>query len=98
MLTGDPESRPRITELKFEGSKSKSRFAAPCATSSSAPTTPHDAVEQFSIGKLENLGARRPEEFDLQELHDHLDTLEWVSDTECEAYGLDAARISSLRQ
>lgn len=57
----------------------------------------HAASEQFSIGELEALGARRPEEFDLQELHDRLESVAWVSDAEFEAYGLDPARIAELR-
>ncbi len=57
----------------------------------------HAASEQFSIGELEALGARRPEEFDVQELHDRLESVAWVSDAEFEAYGLDPARIAELR-
>jgi hypothetical protein len=57
----------------------------------------HAASEQFSSGELEALGARRPEEFDVQELHDRLESVAWVSDAEFEAYGLDPARIAELR-
>jgi hypothetical protein len=57
----------------------------------------HAASEQFSSGELEALGARRPEEFDVQELHDRLESVAWVSDAEFEAYGLGPARIAELR-
>ncbi|MGW4984811.1 nucleotidyl transferase AbiEii/AbiGii toxin family protein [Streptomyces mirabilis] len=57
----------------------------------------HAARHLYSAGELEGLAARRPEEFDLQELHDRLESLEWISDAEFEAYGLDAADITELR-
>lgn len=43
------------------------------------------------------MGARRPEEFDAQELHDRLESVAWVSDAEFEAYGLEPARFTELR-
>ncbi|WP_062650858.1 nucleotidyl transferase AbiEii/AbiGii toxin family protein [Streptomyces maremycinicus] len=58
----------------------------------------HAARHLYSIGELENLAARRPEEFDLHELHDRLESLEWVSDAEFEAYGMDTAGITELRR
>jgi hypothetical protein len=57
----------------------------------------HAARHRYSTGELESLAARRPEEFDLQELHDRLESLEWISDMEFEAYGLDTAAITELR-
>jgi hypothetical protein len=57
----------------------------------------HAARHHYSTGELESLAERRPEEFDLQELHDRLESLDWISDAEFEAYGLDAAAISELR-
>lgn len=57
----------------------------------------HAARHHYSTRALERLGERRPEEFDLHELHDRLESLEWISDAEFEAYGLDAAAISGLR-
>ncbi|WP_413755205.1 nucleotidyl transferase AbiEii/AbiGii toxin family protein [Streptomyces sp. MMBL 11-3] len=58
----------------------------------------HAARDLYSLAELETLGARRPDEFDLTELHDRLESLEWISDAEFEAYGLDSARITQLRQ
>lgn len=46
---------------------------------------------------MESLAARRPEESDLQELHDRLENLEWISNIEFEAYGLDTAAITEQR-
>ncbi|MGW1727789.1 nucleotidyl transferase AbiEii/AbiGii toxin family protein [Streptomyces sp. NPDC002306] len=57
----------------------------------------HAARHLYTIPQLENLAARRPEEFDLHELHDRLESLEWISDAEFEAYGMDAAHIAELR-
>ncbi|MFF2133352.1 nucleotidyl transferase AbiEii/AbiGii toxin family protein [Streptomyces olivochromogenes] len=57
----------------------------------------HAARHLYTIPQLENLAARRPEEFDLHELHDRLESLEWISDAEFEAYGMDTARITELR-
>ncbi|MFJ3673889.1 nucleotidyl transferase AbiEii/AbiGii toxin family protein [Streptomyces sp. NPDC090106] len=48
--------------------------------------------------KARFLAARRPDEFDLGELHDRLESLEWISDAEFEAYGMDTPRIRQLRQ
>ncbi|MFE2971921.1 nucleotidyl transferase AbiEii/AbiGii toxin family protein [Streptomyces sp. NPDC059340] len=56
----------------------------------------HAARHLYTIPQLENLAARRPEEFDLHELHDRLESLEWISDAEFEAYGMDTARITEL--
>ncbi|MEV6196176.1 nucleotidyl transferase AbiEii/AbiGii toxin family protein [Streptomyces sp. NPDC051920] len=58
----------------------------------------HAARHLYTIPQLENLAARRPEEFDLHELHDRLESLEWVSDAEFEAYGMDSGHINELRQ
>ncbi|MFF2367744.1 nucleotidyl transferase AbiEii/AbiGii toxin family protein [Streptomyces sp. NPDC058122] len=58
----------------------------------------HAARHLYTVPQLENLAARRPEEFDLHELHDRLESLEWVSDAEFEAYGMDSGHISELRQ
>ncbi|MCX4571742.1 hypothetical protein OHB41_00645 [Streptomyces sp. NBC_01571] len=55
----------------------------------------HAARHHYTVPQLENLAARRPEEFDLQELHDRLESLEWISDAEFEAYGLDSAGIAA---
>jgi hypothetical protein len=57
----------------------------------------HAARRHYSTSELESLAERRPEEFDLRELHDRLESLEWISDAEFEAYGLDAADIGDLR-
>ncbi len=57
----------------------------------------HAARHLYSTHELESLAERRPEEFDRQELHDRLESLEWISDAEFEAYGLDAAAIGELR-
>ncbi|MFE2533659.1 nucleotidyl transferase AbiEii/AbiGii toxin family protein [Streptomyces sp. NPDC059371] len=58
----------------------------------------HAARHLYTVPQLENLAARRPEEFDLHELHDRLESLEWVSDAEFEAYGMDSGHITDLRQ
>ncbi|WP_329293236.1 hypothetical protein [Streptomyces sp. NBC_01455] len=57
----------------------------------------HAARQRYTIPELENLAARRPDEFDLGELHDRLESLEWISDAEFEAYGMDSAGIAELR-
>jgi predicted nucleotidyltransferase component of viral defense system len=57
----------------------------------------HAARHLYTIPELENLAARRPEEFDLHELHDRLESLEWVSDAEFEAYRMDTTSIAELR-
>lgn len=57
----------------------------------------HAARDRYTIPQLEYLAARRPEEFDLGELHDRLESLAWISDTEFEAYGMDSAGITELR-
>ncbi|MPY56798.1 nucleotidyl transferase AbiEii/AbiGii toxin family protein [Streptomyces spongiae] len=57
----------------------------------------HAARHLYSTADMERLGARRPDGFDLQELHDRLESIEWISDAEFEAYGLDATRIRELR-
>jgi hypothetical protein len=57
----------------------------------------HAARDLYTTADLENLGARHPDEFDLTELHDRLETLEWVSDTEFTAYGLTTKQITALR-
>ncbi|WP_443074456.1 nucleotidyl transferase AbiEii/AbiGii toxin family protein [Streptomyces sp. NBC_01462] len=58
----------------------------------------HGARYRYTIPELENLAATRPEEFDLGELHDRLESLEWIADAEFEAYGMDSAGIAELRQ
>ncbi|GHA72548.1 hypothetical protein GCM10010372_84050 [Streptomyces tauricus] len=58
----------------------------------------HAARDLYSLAELETLAARRPDEFDLTELHDRLESLEWISDAEFEAYGMDSAHITQLRQ
>ncbi|MEU9272728.1 nucleotidyl transferase AbiEii/AbiGii toxin family protein [Streptomyces sp. NPDC048251] len=58
----------------------------------------HAARHLYTVPELEGLAARHPEEFDLHELHDRLESLEWISDAEFEAYGMDAAGITALRR
>ncbi|MGW6260975.1 nucleotidyl transferase AbiEii/AbiGii toxin family protein [Streptomyces sp. NPDC055085] len=57
----------------------------------------HAARHLYTVPDLESLGARRPEEFDLHELHDRLESLEWISDAEFEAYAMDGVAILELR-
>nr|WP_190038472.1 nucleotidyl transferase AbiEii/AbiGii toxin family protein [Streptomyces fructofermentans] len=58
----------------------------------------HAARDLYTRAELEALAARRPDEFDLRELHDRLESLEWISDAEFEAYGMDPVRITHLRR
>lgn len=57
----------------------------------------HAARNLYTTTDLETLGARRPDEFDLHELHDRLETLVWVADDEFTAYGLSPDQITALR-
>ncbi|WP_345040140.1 nucleotidyl transferase AbiEii/AbiGii toxin family protein [Streptomyces sannanensis] len=64
---------------------------------------PRDMVDvyaaggRFSTAELEHLGARHDEDFDLRELRDRLEGLEWVSDGEFQAYGLAGDQVRDLR-
>ncbi|MDQ0946113.1 hypothetical protein QFZ24_000036 [Streptomyces phaeochromogenes] len=58
----------------------------------------HAARHLYTLADLETLAARRPDEFDLHELHDRLESLEWISDAEFEAYGMSTAPITELRR
>jgi hypothetical protein len=46
---------------------------------------------------LERLGARHDEDFDVRELHDRLERLEWVGDGEFRACDLEDKEIAALR-
>ncbi|MGK5629458.1 nucleotidyl transferase AbiEii/AbiGii toxin family protein [Streptomyces sp. URMC 123] len=64
---------------------------------------PADVVDVFAArqtlppAELELLGARHDEDFDLSDLHDRLEALEWVGDGEFLAYGLTEDEIAELR-
>ncbi len=64
------------------------------------PATPcrPRALSPLHRPSAESLAARRPEEFDPHELHDRLESLEWISDAEFHAYGMDSAHITQLRR
>jgi hypothetical protein len=57
----------------------------------------HAARERFSWPELETAGRRHDEDFSLQELSDRLAGVEYVSDGEFAAYGLDDVQIAELR-
>jgi hypothetical protein len=58
----------------------------------------HAASAQFSGPDLENLGGRHDEDFSLQELHDRLAGIEYISDVEFEAYGISTVQIALIRR
>ncbi len=55
------------------------------------------ARDRFGRGDLERLGSRHDEDFDLRDLHERLERLEWVGDSEFEACGLETEEIERLR-
>src|SRR5262249_32270202 len=64
---------------------------------------PRDVIDVYSArdlytpGELERLGAQHDEAFDFEELHGRLEAVDFTSDREYAAYGLNPGQITDLR-